>query len=626
MMHQQAAAARADFTQEPLEVVRLRIGQFDSFARLIPQADGTQALLEALFLSAVTRSSTAEVDLGPAPFGVIDVSPQPNRLDVHLAGPKAFRPVLDLLPTRASDKTIHGIAGLLARPVRTSVHVAFDHRQASGELRLWTEGADLTELLAEHAAATTARGHRVLWSTSSPLPKPKLLHGRRAVRPLSRQKPSPVTPPVRTSQFLASALLRRPGIWTRLEGHLDLRVSSSEVEHGVDWLLDRVVTPSTAVHDDRIACLLGDAIAGPDLIWDRATHTCGPDECRMRFVPRKAGHGWNGVLTVRTVRAVSDHLPARRPRPFTVLAESLVENKVLPLRPARNGALPSSDRHDPNPGLVVQLESVGYSLSKTSCWKIALHLGAGWAQHGWRVLVVHDVSEASAQPAAYPPPTWPERPRPKAPTEDAPWQRLRLTSGPGELHVHVGSHSWEALEKLIPRARSDFDWIILADSISNSYRYMGPTMLDGITDRFVVAVEDPGYATTIAVASAGGRQTTNLDRHVDLTPAESATVWRERNLRMLASDIPVAGLILVPEGKHPQPPVEFRDAADARLADFGTPVLTRLTSELIFEERTVLDNVSPLAREDLLATSAHLAHLLAMHAVGRSVPSLEARA
>lgn len=625
MMHQQAAAARADFTQEPLEVVRLRIGQFDSFARLIPQADGTQALLEALFLSAVARSTTG-ANLGTAPFGVIDVSPLPNRLDVHLAGPEAFRPVLDLLPTRDSDKTIHGVAGLLARPVRTAVHVAFDHRQASGELRLWTEGADLTELLAEHAAATTARGRRVMWSTSSPLPKPKLVHGRRAVRALGRQKPSPVTPPVRTSQFLASALLRRPGIWTRLEGHLDLRVSSSEVEHGVDWLLDRVVTQGAAVHDDRIACVLGDAIAGPDLIWDRAMHACGPDECRMRFVPREAGHGWNGVLTVRTVRATSEHLPARRPRPFTVLAESLVENKVSPLRPAPNGAMPSLDGHDRNSGLVVQLESVGYSLSKTSCWKIALHVGAGWAQHGWRVLVVHDVSEASAQPAAYPPPTWPERPRPTAPTEDAPWQRLRLTSGPGELHVHVGSHSWEALEKLIPRARSDFDWIILADSISHSYRYMGPTMLDGITDRFVVAVEDPGYATTIAVASTGGQQATHVGRHVDLTPAESATAWRERNLRMLASDIPVAGLILVPGSKHSQPPVEFRDAADARLADFGTPVLTRLTSELIFEEHTVLDNVSPRAREDLLATSAHLAHLLAMHAVGRSAPSLKARA
>ncbi|MEV7600936.1 hypothetical protein AB0O91_26550 [Kitasatospora sp. NPDC089797] len=625
MMHQQVAAARADFTQEPLEVVRLRIGQFDDFARLIPQADGTQALLEALFLSAVARS-TADVDLGPAPFGVIDVSPQPNRLDVHLAGPEAFRPVLDLLPTRANDKTVHGIAGLLAQPVRTSVHVAFDHRQASGELRLWTEGADLTELLAERAAATTALGHRVLWSTSSPLPKPKLQHGRRLARPLRRQKPSPITPPVKTSQFLASALLRRPGIWTRLEGHLDLKVSSSEVEHGVDWLLDRVVTPGTAVHDDRIACLLGDAIAGPDLIWDRATHACGPEECRMRFVPREAGHGWNGVLTVRTARAVSDHPPARRPRPFTVLAESLVENRVLPLQPARSSVPPSSDGYDQGPGLVVQLESVGYSLSKTSCWKIALHLGAGWAQHGSRVLIVHDVSEASAQPAAYPPPAWPERPRPKAPTEDAPWQRLRLTRSPGELHVHVGSHSWEALEKLIPRARSDFDWIILADSISNSCRYMGPTMLDGITDRFVVAVEDPGYMTTIAVASAGGQQSTSLDRHVDLTPAESATVWRERNLRMLASDIPVAGLILVPGSKHSQPPVEFRDAADARLADFGTPVLTRLTSELIFEERTVLDNVSLRAREDLLATSAHLAHLLAMHAVGRSAPSLEARA
>ncbi|MFE6055388.1 hypothetical protein ACFQ6N_31945 [Kitasatospora sp. NPDC056446] len=618
MMHQQAAAARADFTQEPLEVVRLHIGQFDSFARLIPQAEGTQALLEALFLSTVARSTTS-VDLGTAPFGVIDVSPLPNRLDVHLAGPEAFRPVLDLLPARARDKTIHGIAGLLARPVRTAVHVAFDHKQASGELRLWTEGADLAELLAEHAVVTKARGHRVLWSTSSPLPKPKLVHGRRAVLRVSRQKPSPVTPPVRTSQFLASTLLRRPGIWTRLEGHLDLRISSSEVEHGVDWLLDRIVTPRTAVHDERIPRLLGDAIAGPDLIWDRASHACGPEECRMRFVPRESGHGWNGVLTVRTVRAISEHRPARRPRPFTVLAETLVRNKISPLHPGRKSMLPPSDGHGRNPGLVVQLESVGCSLSKTSSWKIALHVAAGWALQGWRVLVVHDVMEASRQPAAYPAPTWPVRTRPMAPTGDAPWQRLRLTNGPGELHLHVGSHSWETLEKLIPQARADFDWIILADSISDNYRgFLGPTMLDGITDRFVVAVEDPGYTTTIAVASAGGLHATDSGRHVDLTPAESATVWRERNLRTLANDIPVAGLILVPAGGHPQPSLEFRDAADTRLADFGTPVLTRLTSELISEERTVLDNVGRLAREDLLATSAHLAHALAMQTVGRS--------
>ncbi|MEU0171339.1 hypothetical protein ABZ214_38825 [Streptomyces iakyrus] len=601
MLLHQVASARADFTGEPLEAVRSRVGELADWARLIPAAGHTQALLESLLLPAIALSTQSL-----AAFGIAEVHPRPNRLDVHVTGPEVVVPFLELLPYRYRAREVHGVQGLLARARGRALHVVFDHRENEGLLSLWSQGVDLAPLLAEHQAMVEASGHRPLWTQSTPRPTPK--GGRRALRRRSKVTTSPVTVlgSHRTSLYLASALLRRPGMWQRLAGHDRVVASTQHADHGLDWHIDRCVAPGHPVHDERIPLMLGDALAGPDLVMDKGGHDCQPTACTMRFIPRCYAEGWDGLLTVRTTSADSGR-PAdrssRQARPFTVLKESLTPNgpvfskRVTPS--SANGPKPDGSVH----GRVVQLESPPLASWRMSRWKVAVHLGAAWALRGQRVLIVRDVHTPGQGWPRDPFSQWPSKLRPEAPTTSAPWQRLRLVPGSGDLYVHEGFHSIETLEEMVPRARRTFDWIILVDDFEN---HMCPAYLDGIADHYVLTVEDAGFDTSVSVTHTGigGSRT----RDIPLSPAEAAMAWRERVLwRVPLDNIPVSGLLLVPARNAQDASDDFTAQADQAVERLGTPILCRFTDAFVTQNRTVLDDATDHERDTFIAQAMTVA-------------------
>lgn len=588
MLLHQVASARGDFTGEPLGAVRGRIRQLADWSRLIPSATSEQALLESLLLHSLTPSPASL-----STFGVVDVVPLANRLEVHVVGSEVVARFLELLPHRNREKQDLGIEGLLARSEGEALHVAFDHAEEKGLLRIWSRGLDLAPLLTEHRIGVESAGHRPLWTQSTQRPKSKGGQQNALRRPM-RRKPEPITPLThhRTSRFLASALLRRPGIWSRLAGHQGITATAVQAEHGLDWHLERIVAPERPVHDDRIPQVLGDALAGPDLIANDAAHICLPNECVLCFVPRRDDAGWDGILTVRTTHATTvdvPRLPVRQARPFVTLNETMAFNEVIPARPAGQQASRFTQLTDTMEihGRVLQLEAPPLAFGPTAPWQSAQHLGAVWAQQGQRVLIVRDEFTAPSRNFQYPIPTWPTRTRPEAPTHKAPWHRLRLVLGGGDLQVHKGYHSVDELEELVSRARRLFHWIILAGAVNQR---MCPPFLEGIADDYVLIVDDCGYPKTVPMTHT--QNGTSATRLIPLTPSEAAVAWRERTLRAVPlGHIPVTGLALVSQCSVYDSD-DFTEQADKAIERLGTPVLARIASEFVEQNRTVLDQGS----------------------------------
>lgn len=572
MLLQEVTTARAGFTKESLERARAAVGELPDFSRLLPPAGGRQALLESLALSALT---------GPmdqlAAFGIAQAVPRPQRLDLRLVHPDAFVPFLDLLPSRDRDKTIHGVAGLRAQPAgRGSIEVWFDGRESEALLNVWSRGADMAPMLEDHEATVSASGRRPLWTHSVP-PRPAR-RGRGRVRNRAAEAVPPTTSQRHnTSRYLASALLRRPGLWERLAGHQMVAVTSEEADHGFDWHVHRLVTPATAVHEDRLIAALEDTLAGPDLVMDRSTHECLPDACRMRFIPRIHDESWDGILTVTTTRAAPGSAPAaRRARPFAVLGETqTVDGPTLNNRTLRRPR---------TPGRVIQMEVAPMAFDAYTPWMLARHLASVWALHGERVLIISSppLTVATRHWGI----TWLRAERSAASTS-APWQRLRLVPGAGALYVHKGGHAWDDLEELVSRARDHFDWVLLADDMVNNH--MCREFHDGVADEYLLVSGDPGFRTALTVSHP--RHGFGSEQEIPLTPAEAAMAWRARTLRHVPVEkIPVSGLLLVADESNMEPRHEaFAAEADRALARLGTPVFGRLPSALIRSQRTVLD-------------------------------------
>ncbi|WP_338704345.1 hypothetical protein V2W30_41240 (plasmid) [Streptomyces sp. Q6] len=575
MLLHDVASARADFTKESLEGVRARVGELPGYSRLVPAARSRQALLESLLLGALTAPAG-----GLAAFCIAQVVPQEQRLDVHLTHGEAFLPFFDLLPSRDQDKTIHGVGGLRAQPAGRGIDVWFDGQEGSALLHVSCRGVDMIPLLSDHESTEKALGRRPLWTHSTPPPR-----AARGGRPRTRRRDAPITPPTLTerhgtSMYLASALLRRPGLWERLAGHQGVRVVSEEADHGLDWHVRRRVGPEVPPHDDRLAAVLENTLAGPGLVMDRTTHECGPSACHMRFIPRLHGDGWDGILTVTTTSVPSDTpVPAtRRPRPFSVLGEQQTADGPACLPPLRPNA----------PGRVLQLEMPPMTSDNFTPRRFAEQLGAAWALHGERVLLVGSARSTVPRRPWRSVPQWPHTERPKAPTSGTLWQPARLVSGAGALYEHVSDLSLEALADLVAWARVHFDWILLADDWIHNH--LCPGSLEGIADEYLLLSNDQGFEVNVSVSHP--RHRTATGEGIPLTPAEAAMVWRERTLRHVPVDtIPVTGVLLMAdEAEEPQLHRAFVAEADRVLARLGTPVLGRFPARLVRGGRTVLDH------------------------------------
>ena len=593
MLLHEAASARADFTKESLEGSRARIGDLPDLSRLLPAAGSTQALLDSLALSALTTPAQHL-----APFGIAEAVPQARRLDLHLTHPDAFVPFLDLLPSRSRDKTIHGVPGLRAQPAgRGSIDVWFDGKQDEALLNMGCRGVDMAPLLRDHQTAVTGAGRRPLWTQSIP-PRPARGGRRRAYSRAADDSPPTITQCHNTSRYLASELLRRPGLWERLAGHQTLTVTGEESDHGLDWHVHRGVGPETNLHDDRLLAALEDRLAGPGFVMGRASHECLPDACRMRFFPRPHDDGWDGVLTVTTTGNVSANpVPVpRRARPFTVLSETQTAHG-----PTINSSAP---RRPQTAGHVLQLEAAPMAFDRHTPWQFARHLGATWALNGKQVLIITSPPRKTFGRYRDPFTNWPRAERPEAPTQ-ALWQPMRLVPGPGGLYVNHDGNAWPALEELVSRARKHFDWILLADNTTNDH--ICPEFLEGVADDYLLVSGDSGFHTTVTVSHP--RHSPSPGEGIPLTPAEAAVLWRERVLRFVPVEkIPVTGLLLAAdqhdtEHRHP----EFAAEADRALARLGTPVLGRFAARSIRDGRTVLDQERERADSALCAEAQAVA-------------------
>ncbi|MFD6994130.1 hypothetical protein [Streptomyces sp. NPDC059943] len=203
----------------------------------------------------------------------------------------------------------------------------------------------------------------------------------------------------------------------------------------------------------------------------------------------------------------------------------------------------------------------------------------------------------------YPRAPWPIGQRPAAPTRNLPWQRFRLVRRPGGYQIHEGRHGIDELDELIPRARQAFDRIILVDDFD---AHMPAEFLDGITDDYVLVVEDNGYNGTVPVTRP--RSAASAVRHIPLSPDEAAIAWRETALRAVPfARIPVTGLLLAPAHRPSDLTDTFVARADKALERLGTPVLGRFTSGFTSQDRTVLDNVTDQERGAFLAQAASIA-------------------
>ncbi|MCX4855664.1 hypothetical protein OG426_44335 [Streptomyces canus] len=416
-------------------------------------------------------------------------------------------------------------------------------------------------------------------------------------RPFRRsvKKSAPITAAQRfgTSRYLASALLRRPGLWERLAGHQFLAITSHESDHGLDWHAQRALAPGHPVHDDRLA----DVLAGPDLIMDERTHECLPTACSMRFIPRSNNEGWDGILTVTTTCAESDtSIPSvRRARHFAVLGESQTVD---------NPRIANSHLSLPRvKGRVLQLDGPPVSRYPYTPWHFARHLGAAWALQGDRVLIIRSVFSTMAGWSRDPFSAWPSANRPAAPAVHAPWQRMRLVPGSRALYVYGAAHGLDALRDLVSRARDHFDWVILADSIDH---HMCPAFLDDIADDYLLVTGDSGYRTSLSVSHP--RHGASAKGGIPLTPSEAAVLWREQTLHFVPLDrIPVAGLLVVTGLNDTKLPDAFAAEADHTLARLGTPILGRIHSNVIADRCTVLDQTPDQTDRAFIAEAAAVA-------------------
>jgi hypothetical protein len=603
LIEEQVAAARQQLTGESLRAVRLRVKEMPSWRTLVPSGTDSQLLLESVLLQHIGNPQRSS----RFPLGIAEVVPTSSRLDIRFEHSTLVRPALEMLPYRErGQRTIHGTPGLWARTVGSSIEIAFARHPAAGVIALTTlDRSDHVEgLLSTYEASLSAQRHVPLW-TAAPgaLPPEKLRTGGR------RRKPQPRTiiDDHRPAVALPSAVLRRIRLWDRLSGHAGLKVSATSADHGLDWHIVREVHQGVSLHDDRLAAILSDPVAGPGLVTDGEGHHCDGDRCVVEFTaPADRTSGWRGLLRVETVAASTPVPPVpQRPRHFTALDETAFPSHgglphTSPAERHCSQRTRGSDDNKPTEGRSTQLLAPRLSRSQWELTGMAMKIGAAWALDGCTVLVVthsfdadrevrrlyeHDVFGWSI----------PDRP---TFVPSLPWRRGRLVPGGGALFTHTVCGSRADVGALLQQARAHFDWAIFVDC--NDNLGMGPYIERSVDSHFIV-VDSSGYPESFVTAQA--RNGVAEHHEVAVTPAASAMAWRQQHLTGIPLDrVPMSGLVLRQSspsaGSTPSP--DFTKQVDAELARFGIPVLSRLPEDpavaLGGPSLTVLDAVDDDAR------------------------------
>ncbi|MFD7087270.1 hypothetical protein ACFV94_05555 [Streptomyces sp. NPDC059896] len=526
-------------------------------------------------------------------------------LHLRLESARAVEALLDLLPYGEKRGTRRGVPGMQACVIGKQLEVTASFGDKIGirwnvadpKVRIQLHGGERL------ATVLQARRERVTQERCTPHWVPG-----EAVAPLRRRPPlsRDVISQHRASAQLASALLRRPRMWTALVGHDGLTVSSAVSLHGLDWTFVRTVAGGAALHDERLVELLQDAITGPDL--QLLDHVCEPKTCTLRFVGCGGRvDGWRGVLTVRT-----EHGNSATGRPGRALA-ALGEVRA-PSHPAhRTGA-----KSRPEPRRYFVLTSGPSSLEAVHgvTAAAAVRLVTAWAAEG-HVAAVLTINDADFDFSWYVSRNraWPKASVPRPAGHVMRWNRLRLTPGNGEAwraSVNPGHGLFdvaddEAIDAALDAARERCSRILVLDERPSAWAGgLANKGVDGVTFAFG-ASEYPRRTTTPA-----WRRPVDGDRAVGPAPEDSAALWRERHLGQHdLSRLPLAGLVLLHNRKEQTLSDAFTEQVEVHLSRYGTPVLRWLPPEpgearLLHSDatKTALDHMSQKDRAGEIAAAS----------------------
>ncbi|MGX1760362.1 hypothetical protein ACWIG5_26185 [Streptomyces lydicus] len=595
------ATAVADLTGEAFRSASIRLADRHTWTDLVASASQDQALLEALTLSGLASYRSPK-----HPLGVVEAfRAKADLLNLRLESAGAAEALLDLLPYRDRRGTRRGVPGMQACVIGKQLELTASFGDKSGirwnaadpSVRIHLQGDGPL------AAVLQARHERAIQERCTPQWVPG-----EAVAPLRRRPPldRDVISQHRASAQLASALLRRPRMWTALVGHDGLTVSSALSEHGLDWTLTRTVAGGAAPHDERLVELLQDAITGPDL--QLLDHICEPKTCTLRFVGSGGRvEGWRGILTVRT-----EHGNSATGRPGRALA-ALGEARA-PSRPARRAGAGSRPEQSRCFVLTSGPSSPGAVHGVTTA--VADRLVTAWAAEGHRAAVL-TINDGDFEFSWYHSGNgaWPKTDVPRPAGHVMRWNRLRLTPGNGEawkaslnprprLFAVVDD---EAIDAALDAARERCSRIIVVDGRPSAWAGgLTNKGVDGVLFAFG-AREYPRCTTT-----PKWRKAVDGDHAVDLAPEDSAALWRERHLGQHdLSQLPLAGLVLLHIRKEETLLDSFTEQVEGHLSRYGTPVLGWLPPE-VEEDRllrsgatkTALDRMSQENREGEIAAAS----------------------
>lgn len=594
------ATAVGQFTGEALEQARRRVAELDTWGVLIPSASAEQALLESLFLGALGAAADRS-----RPCGVHEAIPASGQLTLRVESDACVQRLLEMLPFRDKRGVWRGVRDLRVQSVGNGLRFTLElyreetWRKEEPNPLVVVRGpheAQLAELLHRHRAKLEEAGCRPQWEPKAARPT------RRRREPLTRN----VLEQHKAACQLASALLRRPRLWDALAGHVAVQFSNTLTDHGLDWSIERTVSPGTSVHDDRLEGALTDRVVGPGLRL--LNHECTPDECVLRFVAGSQYHGWSGILTVQSRGAARPNRVGRSARPLVALGEPMVAS-----RPRPSTAVPDADRA-PAQGHVIALMSFKYVpgyVDSTELEAISVQMGAVWAVQGHRVAVLTiDRDHALWLPGRRNQVRWATEPVPRAEPQ---WTRLRIDPTPGQLWGGALTSDAEAIKEGLDEARRRFDRVLVVDGSSWSTLV---TFASGAPDAFVFALGESGYERELPRPMVRGNP--GPAGTVALTPTESAVKWRERELKVpWLHQVPLAGALLLRDPRE-EPPVadEFTAEVEEQLARYGTPILGRYPRLGLLDRAfqsaavTVLDPAAPDRIESMTSAATALGDCL----------------
>ncbi|WP_369201023.1 hypothetical protein [Streptomyces sp. PU-14G] len=549
-------SVRRQYTGETLKGARRRLRELRDWSAPVPAAgNSAQQRLESYLLQVLSKGQ------GRHPLGISEIIPFADRLVLRLESAELASAVLPLLPYRDGRKSRHGVADLRAAARRGGIELVLG-RTGSGRVMLVGPRAtcDLTSVLTAHQAAVEARRHVPMWAMDVPHDPPRIPGGRRrAARSANRPASGRRTDLHVASPYLASAVLRRLHMWERLNGDGTVTITGqSQAEgNGLAWTVERLLPPGSDLHDDAVAAVLTDPVAGPGLSADISTHHCDHEQCVQTFDSER--------LTIRTTVGEGT-FAARRHTRARVALDVLYE---------RQTGAPSLGE---GPGAHV-LQLISAESDEWGLEDAAEQLAAAWALQGKLTMVLRDEDRSGK----------------------ISWRRSRLTGGTGAMFTGKFDPLNDQLKAEINTARSHFDHIIMVKRPwAGTPAYDISPLAD---DHLVVAGGNFPKSTKTTTVRAGG-----LERHtVDLSPAESAMAWlHSRVSRLPYADVPMTGLLLQCAREKDGSDC-FDNAVDFELARHGMPVLGRLPqTRRLSPRRTVLDHLSDDQRAFVMRQSAQI--------------------